>query len=88
MTVLRLMLTNCYIQVTSAFFRLLIWVSVFHFSVNMVLCWTMGDIFKTIYFLIRRSPRQFWLCGMLQVSLDVAILLQVVYYRTQKDALM
>ncbi len=50
------------------------------FSLHMVLCWTTGDVFKTIYFLVRSAPVQFWLCGMLQVSLDILILLQVFYY--------
>jgi hypothetical protein len=46
----------------------------------MVLMWTSGDIFKTTYFILRDSPTQFWLCGMLQVSLDVAVLSQVYMY--------
>lgn len=50
-------------------------------SIKMVLMWTCGDIFKTLYFVVRNAPEQFWLCGMLQISLDIAILLQVVFYR-------
>ncbi|XP_034237432.1 solute carrier family 66 member 2 isoform X2 [Thrips palmi] len=50
-------------------------------SLTMVLMWTAGDIFKTLYFLIREAPFQFWLCGMLQVSVDIAILGQVHIYR-------
>jgi hypothetical protein len=46
----------------------------------MVLMWTSGDIFKTTYFILRDSPTQFWLCGMLQVSLDVSVLSQVYMY--------
>lgn len=42
--------------------------------------WTSGDIFKTVYFVLRSAPTQFWLCGMLQISIDIAILIQVVYY--------
>jgi len=49
-------------------------------SVVMVLMWTSGDIFKTTYFILRSSPTQFWLCGMLQVSLDLAVLSQVYMY--------
>lgn len=30
--------------------------------------WTLGDIFKTVYFLTRSAPMQFWICGILQVS--------------------
>ncbi|XP_067006943.2 solute carrier family 66 member 2 isoform X1 [Anabrus simplex] len=50
-------------------------------SVKMVVMWTVGDTFKTGYFLLREAPVQFWLCGMLQVGIDIAILLQVRWYR-------
>ncbi len=49
-------------------------------SVVMVLMWTSGDIFKTTYFILRSSPTQFWLCGMLQVTLDLMVLSQVYMY--------
>uniref|UniRef100_H3CTR9 Solute carrier family 66 member 2 n=1 Tax=Tetraodon nigroviridis TaxID=99883 RepID=H3CTR9_TETNG len=49
-------------------------------SVKMVLMWTAGDLFKTTYFLMNRSPAQFWLCGLVQIFIDVAILLQVLLY--------
>ncbi|XP_037527944.1 solute carrier family 66 member 2 isoform X1 [Rhipicephalus sanguineus] len=50
-------------------------------SNQMVLMWTMGDVFKTVYFIMRSAPFQFWVCGSLQVSLDVAILIQVAWYK-------
>ncbi|KAG6460866.1 hypothetical protein O3G_MSEX012272 [Manduca sexta] len=50
-------------------------------SVSMVVMWTCGDVFKTAYFIIREAPTQFWVCGSLQVSLDVIILFQVWLYR-------
>uniref|UniRef100_A0A182NTA9 PQ-loop repeat-containing protein 1 n=1 Tax=Anopheles dirus TaxID=7168 RepID=A0A182NTA9_9DIPT len=50
-------------------------------SICMVIMWTAGDMFKTGYFLLRDAPTQFWICGTLQVSLDLAILLQVYLYR-------
>ncbi|CAG4944272.1 solute carrier family 66 member 2 isoform X2 [Colias croceus] len=50
-------------------------------SVSMVIMWTFGDIFKTAYFVIREAPTQFWVCGSLQVTLDIVILLQVWWYR-------
>lgn len=53
-------------------------------SVSMVLMWTSGDIFKTTYFILRSAPVQFWLCGMLQVSLDIAVLSQVYLYSKRK----
>lgn len=49
-------------------------------SIKMVLMWTSGDTFKTVYFLLTEAPVQFWICGMLQVCVDVAILFQVYYY--------
>lgn len=50
-------------------------------SVGMVIMWTFGDIFKTLYFLLRHAPVQFVVCGGIQVSVDVMILLQVFIYR-------
>lgn len=47
----------------------------------MVLMWTFGDVFKTCYFIFRNAPKQFWICGSMQVTVDVMILLQVVIYR-------
>uniref|UniRef100_A0A3P9HMJ2 Solute carrier family 66 member 2 n=1 Tax=Oryzias latipes TaxID=8090 RepID=A0A3P9HMJ2_ORYLA len=49
-------------------------------SVKMVLMWTSGDTFKTVYFLLTQAPVQFWTCGLLQVLVDFAILFQVYYY--------
>lgn len=49
-------------------------------SISMVVMWTSGDLFKTVYFILTESPVQFWLCGMLQVSIDIAILFQVWYF--------
>lgn len=37
-------------------------------SIQMVLMWLAGDLFKTGYFVVREAPAQFWLCGILQVS--------------------
>ncbi|XP_027887851.1 PQ-loop repeat-containing protein 1 isoform X2 [Xiphophorus couchianus] len=49
-------------------------------SVKMVLLWTVGDAFKTAYFVMNDSPAQFWVCGSVQILLDAAILLQVLLY--------
>ncbi|XP_016321752.1 PQ-loop repeat-containing protein 1-like isoform X2 [Sinocyclocheilus anshuiensis] len=49
-------------------------------SIKMVLMWTSGDTFKTGYFLLTQAPEQFWICGLLQVCVDFAILFQVYYY--------
>lgn len=37
-------------------------------SIVMVVFWTIGDMFKTGYFVARSAPTQFWICGTLQVS--------------------
>lgn len=55
-------------------------------SVKMVMLWTVGDSFKTSYFIIKATPAQFWMCGALQICLDVLILLQVWYYNQQPHA--
>nr|XP_023399480.1 PQ-loop repeat-containing protein 1 isoform X1 [Loxodonta africana] len=49
-------------------------------SIKMVLMWTSGDTFKTAYFLLNRVPLQFSVCGLLQVLVDLAILLQAYTY--------
>ena len=46
----------------------------------MVAMWTSGDLFKTVYFIARDAPVQFAICGVLQVIVDIAILLQVFFY--------
>ena len=50
-------------------------------SFQMVCMWTCGDLFKTTYFYLRQAPVQFYLCGCLQVMVDLSILLQVWHYR-------
>ncbi|XP_015596555.1 PQ-loop repeat-containing protein 1 [Cephus cinctus] len=50
-------------------------------SITMVAMWTMGDTFKTCYFIQREAPVQFQVCGTLQVLIDLAILGQVYIYR-------
>jgi hypothetical protein len=56
-------------------------------SIVMVIMWTSGDLFKTTYFILRDSPIQFWLCGMIQVTLDLMVLTQVYLYRDNKKSL-
>jgi hypothetical protein len=52
-----------------------------YFSKKMVGFWTCGDIFKTGYFIVRKAPPQFWICGIFQVSIDISIFIQVFIYR-------
>ena len=44
--------------------------STYGMSLPMVIMWTCGDIFKTTYFVLRKTPPQFFICGSLQVELD------------------
>lgn len=41
----------------------------------------MGDIFKTIYFLKDGQPIPFVMCGAIQITVDLLIMLQIFYYR-------
>ncbi|XP_001601933.1 solute carrier family 66 member 2 isoform X1 [Nasonia vitripennis] len=50
-------------------------------SIAMVIMWTMGDTFKTCYFIQRSAPVQFQICGVLQILIDLTILAQVHLYR-------
>ncbi|CAH8876121.1 unnamed protein product [Trichobilharzia szidati] len=58
--------------------------SVVGMSIAMVLMWTSGDIFKTIFFISEKAPLQFPICGLLQIGLDLAILLQCLYYKGER----
>lgn len=51
----------------------------------MVIMWTCGDIFKTLYFLFREAPLQFWVCGSIQVAVDILILIQVYVYKGNNE---
>ena len=42
--------------------------STYGMSLPMVIMWTCGDIFKTTYFVLRKTPPQFFICGSLQVE--------------------
>lgn len=53
-------------------------------SVKMVVMWLSGDLFKTCYFIIKAAPVQFWVCGMLQISIDISILFQVYKFGKQE----
>lgn len=54
-------------------------------SIVMVCCWMSGDTFKTTYFLLRNAPSQFALCGILQMFVDVNLLVQVFWYRGNRE---
>ena len=46
-------------------------------SKRMVFLWLVGDIGKVVYFVMLEQPVQFWICGILQVTIDIVILGQV-----------
>ncbi|KAL5106132.1 Solute carrier family 66 member 2 [Taenia crassiceps] len=50
-------------------------------SLEMVLMWTVGDLFKTIYFFLSKAPVQFPICGCTQLAFDFAIFFQFLAYR-------
>lgn len=55
--------------------------SVAGMSISMVLMWLAGDTFKTAYFIVNKVPLQFWLCGILQITIDLSILFQVCLFK-------
>lgn len=59
--------------------------STYGMSIPMVLMWTCGDVFKTSYFYLRNTPPQFFICGSLQVTVDLLILGQVWMYRDNTE---
>ena len=50
-------------------------------SKTMVLFWTVGDLFKTCYFITKSSPVQFLICGTFQIAIDCLIAFQIFLYR-------
>ncbi|CAI5438157.1 unnamed protein product [Caenorhabditis angaria] len=55
-------------------------------SIPMVLAWLAGDLAKTAYFVAKSSPKQFWLCAIIQITIDCLILGQVFAYRKNTNA--
>lgn len=50
-------------------------------SVLMVILWTIGDGFKTFYFVYKKVPLQFVIFGVIQIILDQVVLFQVFLYQ-------
>lgn len=48
--------------------------------------WFIGDFSKTVYFIVFQQPMQFILCGVVQLSVDLIILSQLVIYRKREDS--
>jgi hypothetical protein len=47
----------------------------------MIYTWVIGDSIKTFYFLQTQSPLQLILSGLFQITVDIIILGQIIYYR-------
>ena len=50
-------------------------------STIMVTSFLLGDSFRTYYYIYTQSPFQFILCGIMQVSINIILLLQIIYYK-------
>jgi len=57
-------------------------------SIRMVVMWLVGDIAKTIYFIVRHTPLQFALCSTLQITVDIIIIAQVHVYKSRTLSLL
>jgi len=49
-------------------------------SFTLVVSWFIGDIFKTIYFIVTAAPIQFVFCGIVQLIIDIIVFLQIFTY--------
>lgn len=47
---------------------------------GMIGIWFAGDLGKTLYFVLSKSPIQFIMCGSTQLVIDVSILIQIYIY--------
>jgi len=54
--------------------------SLYGFRMSTLLGWVGGDGFKTIYFFLQASPLPFKVCAIFQLSIDLVIVLQRLYY--------
>jgi len=50
-------------------------------STIMIGSFLLGDTFRTYYYVSTKSPFQFILCGFLQVTINIILMLQIFYYR-------
>ena len=47
----------------------------------MIGAFLVGDSFRTYYYIFTKSPFQFILCGILQITINIIIMCQIIYYR-------
>ncbi|RNF00017.1 hypothetical protein TraAM80_07844 [Trypanosoma rangeli] len=50
-------------------------------TIALVLTWFVGDIIKVFYFIFDHQPFPFILCGCFQLSLDLVVVGQIIYFR-------
>ena len=55
-------------------------------STIMVLSFLLGDLFRTYYYITTKSPFQFILCGIMQVSINIILMLQIIYYKIRGNS--
>lgn len=55
-------------------------------SVEMVMMWLSGDLFKFFYYIFKEQPIQFYLCGSIQIVVDILILSQVIWYKYSRSS--
>ena len=55
-------------------------------STIMIASFLLGDTFRTYYYVTTKSPFQFILCGFLQVTINIILMLQIFYYRLKGNA--
>ncbi|CAD8045912.1 unnamed protein product [Paramecium primaurelia] len=56
-------------------------------SYTMIGSWFLGDAFKTFYFIVKNQPAQFVMCGVIQLSVDIWIMLQIAVFSSKKGDL-
>ena len=50
-------------------------------STIMIASFLFGDTFREYYYIVTKSPFQFILCGFLQISINIILMIQIFYYR-------
>ena len=59
--------------------------NVANISIIMVSLWIFGDSFKTGYYVITKCPFQFIFFSAVQLILNISLLIQIIYYNTEKN---
>jgi hypothetical protein len=47
----------------------------------MIATWFFGDFFKTLYFIVMLQPAQFIVGGVVQLTIDLLIVIQIMAFR-------